>query len=117
MGLPAYYGSILATIIGYGVSLIICLIALNRKCGVKYESTAKQLINISCGTVLMVISLLLVKLVVPIASSSRFLNIPITLIYTLVGGSVYFIYMIKTKSLEEIFGDKFLKKFKKKSTN
>ena len=110
-------GSILASIIGYGASLIICLITLNRKCGVKYEETAKQFINILCGTVLMVLVLVLLKLVVPISSTTRLLNIPIIILYTLVGGCVYFIYMIKTGSLKTIFGEKFLKRFKKKATN
>ena len=116
LGLPAYYGSILASIFGYGLSLIICLVALNRKCGVNYEKTAKQLINTLCGTVLMVIALLIVKLVVPISSSSRFLNLPIILIYTVIGMIVYFVYMYKTKSIDEVFGEGFLKKFKKKKS-
>ena len=114
LGLPAYYGSILASILGYGLSLIICLIALNRKCGVNYEETAKQLINTLCGTVLMVISLLIVKLVIPISSTSRFMNLPIIIIYTLIGGAVYLFYMYKTKSIEQVFGNKILDKFKLK---
>lgn len=117
LGLPAYYGSILASILGYGLSLIICLVALNRKCGVNYEETAKQLVNTLCGTVLMVLSLLLVKLIVPISSSSRFMNLPIIIIYTLVGGAVYLFYMYKTKSVEQVFGDKIINKFKKKKAS
>ena len=113
LGLPAYYGSIIASIIGYGVSLIICLVALNRKCEVNYEPTVKQLINTLCGTVLMVGALFALKLVIPISVPSRLLNIPIIVAYTLVGGAVYFIYMIKTKSITEIFGDNLLKKYKK----
>lgn len=118
LGLPAYYGSILATILGYILSFVICLVALNRKCGVKYESTAKQFINILCGTVLMVIVLYLTTFVIPISSSSRFLNIPIIIAYTVIGAIVYFIFMIKTKTLQSIFGDKILNKLnlkKKKS--
>lgn len=117
IGLPAYYGSIFSTIIGNSLSLIICLVALHKKCNVKYEATVKQLINILCGTFLMVLSLLILKLVIPISSSSRFLNIPIILIYTLIGGTVYFIYMIKSNSVKEIFGERLLNKFKKKSSN
>ncbi len=113
LGLPAYYGSILASILGYDLSLIICLVALNRKCGVNYEETAKQLINTLCGTVLMVISLLLLKLIVPISSASRFMNLPIIIVYTVVGGAVYLFYMYKTKSIEQVFGDKILKKLRK----
>lgn len=117
LGLPAYYGSILASILGYGLSLIICLVALNRKCGVNYEETTKQLINTLCGTVLMVLSLLLVKLIVPISSPSRFMNLPIIIIYTLVGGAVYLFYMYKTNSVEQVFGDKIINKFKKKKAS
>ncbi len=117
LGLPAYYGSILASILGYGLSLIICLIALNRKCGVNYEETAKQLVNTLCGTVLMIIALLLVKLVIPLSSQSRFMNLPIIIVYTVVGGAVYLFYMYKTKSVNQVFGDKILNKFKKRKTN
>ena len=39
LGLPGYYGSILASILGYGLSFIICLVVLNQKCGVNYEKT------------------------------------------------------------------------------
>lgn len=116
MGLPAYYGSILATIIGYFVSLIICLIALHKKCGVKYKDTYKQLLNILGGTILMILCLSLLKFVVPISSNTRFFNIFIIMIYTIVGGAIYFIYMIKRKTINQIFGSQLLNKFKKKKS-
>ena len=115
LGLPAYYGSILASIIGYTLSLMICLVALHKLCGVNYEETIKQFINTLCGTVLMVIGLLLLKLIVPIASTNRFINIPIVIIYTLVGMIIYFFYMYKTHSIDKIFGEKLLQKFKRKN--
>lgn len=115
LGLPAYYGSILASIIGYTLSLMICLVALHKLCGVNYEETIKQFINTLCGTVLMVIGLLLLKLIVPIASTNRFINIPIVIIYTLVGMIIYFFYMYKTNSIDKIFGEKILQKFKRKN--
>lgn len=115
LGLPAYYGSILASIIGYTLSLIICLVALHKLCGVNYEETIKQFINTLCGTVLMVIGLILLKLIVPIASTNRFINIPIVIIYTLVGMIIYFFYMYKTHSIDKIFGEKLLQKFKRKN--
>ena len=114
LGLPGYYGSILASILGYGLSFIICLVVLNQKCGVNYEKTLKQGINALCGTVIMVIVLLLVKLIVPISASVRFLNILIIAVYAVIGMAVYFFYMYKTNSVQEVFGDKLLTKFKKK---
>lgn len=61
--------------------------------------------------------LFILKLVIPISSATRFLNIPIIIVYTLIGGSIYFVYMIKTKSIQEVFGDKLLKKFQKNQRN
>lgn len=115
LGLPAYYGSILASILGYTLSLVICLVALHKLCGVNYEETIKQFINTLCGTVLMVIGLLIVKLIIPIASTNRFINIPIVIIYTAIGMIIYFFYMYKTKSIDKIFGEKLLQKLKRKN--
>lgn len=114
LGLPAYYGSVLASILGYGLSFVICLVALNKKCGVNYEKTLKQAMNAFCGTVIMVIALLLVKLVIPIFVPQRFLNILIVAVYAIIGAAVYLFYMYKTNSIQEVFGDKLLNKFKKK---
>ena len=114
LGLPVYYGSVLASILGYGLSFIICLIALHKKCGVNYEKTIKQTINALCGTVLMVLVLSVVKLVVPISVASRFLNILIIVVYAAIGMITYFIYMKKTHSIDDVFGKDFLNKFKRK---
>lgn len=114
LGLPGYYGPVLASILGYGLSFIICLIALHKKCEVNYEKTIKQTINALCGTVLMVLVLSVVKLVVPISVASRFLNILIIVVYAIIGMITYFIYMKKTHSIDDVFGKDFLNKFKKK---
>lgn len=117
LGLPAYYGSILASILGYLLSFIICLVALNKKCGVNYEFTIKQMMNAICGTMLMVIGLFLLKFIVPISSSIRFLNIAIILVYAVVGIVIYFFYMYRTHSIDAVFGKEFLKKLSRKKTN
>ena len=110
LGLPAYYGPIVASILGYTLSFIICLIVINKKTNIKYEKTINQVINALCGTIIMIISLLLVKLLIPISSSIRFINLFIIVIYTLIGGVVYILYMNKTNSIKEIYGNNFLKR-------
>lgn len=112
MGLPAYYGSITATIIGYGTSFVICLIALHKKCGVNYEETVKQLIHVLCATVMMVIALLLTRIIIPIVVTNRFMNIFIILIYACIGMTVYFFLTWKSHTIQDIFGDNLLKKLK-----
>lgn len=116
MGLPPFYGNISATIIGYLVSLIICLYVLHKKYNINYEITVKEIINIICATVMMGITLLGLRFIVPQVSSNRLLNIPIIIIYTLVGALVYFLVIYKTKSLHVIFGEDTLKKITGKLT-
>lgn len=118
MGLPAFYGSITATIIGYLLSLVICMIALYKKYHIRYESTFRESINIFCSSIVMVIGLLLLRMVVPEVVSSRFMNVLIIILYTVVGASIYFLINYKTGTIQKVFGEQFLDsifgKFRKK---
>lgn len=116
MGLPPFYGNISATIIGYLVSLIICLYVLHKKYNINYEITLKETINIICATVMMSITLLGLRFIIPQVSSNRLLNIPIIAIYTLLGALIYFLVIYKTKSLHVIFGENNLNKITGKFT-
>ena len=112
MGLPAYYGPITATIIGFLVSFIICLFILNVKFCVKYENTLKNFIDILCGSMVMIVILYLVKFLIPVSSTDRLLNILIIIIYSIIGTFVYFVFTYRSKTINNIFGDKILKKLK-----
>ncbi len=114
MGLPAFYGSITATIIGYFVSLVICLYILYKKYEISYKSTFRELIHVLCGAFCMVIILLLLRFIVPQVVSSRLLNILIIVIYTLVGALIYFFITYKTGTIKRIFGRDLLGKVGKK---
>ncbi len=115
MGLPPFYGNISATILGYLVSLIICLYILHKRYDINYEKTVKQVITITCATVVMSISLCLLGQFIPNYTSNRILNVPIIIVYTLVGALIYFIIIYKTKTLENIFGQNFLNRIFKKT--
>ena len=113
MGLPAYYGVITATIIGYFVSFIICFIVLHFKYKINYESSIKNFVNIMCGTIVMMIVLLVCKLFIPVGSSSIITNLFIILVYVIVGGSAYLGFMHYLGTIKDVFGNKvytFLKK-------
>ena len=103
MGVPAYYGVISASIIGYLTSIIICLVALYFKYKVSFEELANNLIDIICGVVIMMMGLFLLKFIIPITASTRLVNIFIVIIYTLVGAALYFIYAYKTKLTKKVF--------------
>ena len=114
MGLAAFYGSITATIVGYFVSLIICLYVLHRKYEVNYEKTFKESIYVLCSAFFMIVTLFLLRFIVPQVVSSRLLNILIIAIYTLIGALVYFFITYKTGTIKRIFGKELLDKISKK---
>ena len=110
MGLPAYYGVITASIIGYLVSFLICIFQLKIKYKINYEEFAKNIVDVLCGSMLMIFVLFLLHLVLP-DTSSRVISLLYVFVYTLVGGIIYFIYMWNTKSMKRIFGNRLSSKF------
>ena len=113
MGLPPYYGIITATILGYFLTFIICMIVFHVKYKVNYEDTIKNFIDILCGSILMIFVLFLVKLIVPIYSDNRIFNIFIILLYSFIGMVTYFIYVYKSRLIDKLFGNMVSKKIKR----
>lgn len=114
LGFQPVYGSITATILGYLVGIILCLYYLKKKCGVSYKPTIRIIGKIVIADIFMILSLFLVKFVVPISSSVRLLNIPIILVYTIIGAGVYLLVSYKSGVIEEVLGSKMLAKIKRK---
>lgn len=106
LGLPAYYGVITASLVAYSVSFIICLVVLHGKYKIDYEETVRNFLDILSGCMLMVVMLFLVKFVIPIVSANRIVNLFIILGYTIIGGIVYLFFMWKTKTIQNVFGNK-----------
>lgn len=113
IGLPAYYGVITATIVGYLLSIIISLIILYNKYKIRLEVVLKRFIDILCGSLIMLVVLTVIKLFVPISSNVRIMNIVIVLFYTLIGSLVYLSYSYISKLSKEIFGNKMLNSIKR----
>lgn len=112
MHFPAYYGVITASILGYLISFIICLVILGVKYKINYESVIKNFIEIMCAAILMIVILFLVHFILPIVSATRIVNLLIIIGYTLIGGCVYLFYMYKSGTLSNIFGKNLLKRKK-----
>ena len=116
LGIPAYYGVIVASLLGYLTSFVICIVVLRMKYKIEFDEWLTHFIDILCGSFLMYIVLFIMSLIVPLDLDNRILNIFIIMLYSIVGAVTYFIFIIKTKTLEKIFGeriDKFLKKLVK----
>lgn len=113
MGVPAYYGIISASIIGYITSFVIAIIRLSKRYEINYEDLVKHFIDILCGSVLMIFVLFVLKFVIPISSDIRIVNLFIIIIYSIVGSIVYLIFTSKMGTIKHIFGDKIRKSIKK----
>lgn len=111
MGLPAYYGVITASLIGYFVSFMICIMRLKFKYKINYENLTKNLIDTICGSMLMIVGLFLVNLILP-STDSRIIHLVYIVIYVAIGVFVYIVYMWNTKSMKRIFGNRLPSNFK-----
>ena len=112
MGVPAYYGIISASIIGYITSFVVAIVRLSKKFEINYEDLVKHFIDILCGSVLMIFVLFVLKFVIPI-SSVRIVNLFIIIVYSIIGSIVYLIFTSKMGTIKHIFGDKIRKSIKK----
>lgn len=120
MGLPAFYGAITATILGFLTSSIIAMIVLKKKYKFNFENTAKEILNILIAVIIMLLALIGLKFVVPLSTPSRLISIGVVLLYSIVGAIVYLFVLYKTKSINNIFGEdkvKLLINKKSKSKN
>lgn len=114
LGFEGYHGTVTATIFGYTVSIIINLIVLRKTTKVDYSETFKTFINIVLGTIFMLVFLSILKLIIPIDTSSRLLSIVICLVYGTIGAVVYFVLAKINKTFDSVFGSNFsLRKLKK----
>ena len=113
MGLPAYYGVITASLLGYFVSFMICTMRLKFKYKINYENLTKNLIDTICGSMLMIVGLFLVNLILP-STDSRIIHLVYIVIYVAVGALIYIVYMWNTKSMKRIFGNRLNYWIKKK---
>lgn len=110
LNLPAYYGAITATLIGFLVSNTISLIFLNKEMHIDYKETISTIPRFILSTVLLIGVLSLFKLVLPINTSSRFIQVINILVSGVVSGGLYLI--INFKSIKTILPPKILKKLK-----
>ena len=113
INMPAYYGSITASIIGYLVSIVICLVVLRKKYKINFEETINNFINIMCSSLFMFIILFIFKLFIPIVSTNRIMNLLIIFIYAIIGIVVYFMYNHFTKVTNRVFGRNIFKALSK----
>ena len=114
IGLPEYYGSTTATIIGYTTSGILSLSYIKKKFNIKYKESYIKIFKIIIYTLFMISGLYLLKIFIPFESTNRIINLIYIISYSLIGFGIYILLSFKTKLIYQTFGSDFIKDIKKK---
>lgn len=117
IGLPAYYGATLSTILGNLTSVLIVFSFLKVKYGIHFKQTIIRIGKIIFSVFIMVLVLNLLKLFIPFPNS-RILSFAVVCLYSLVGTIIYYLCTKKLGLIDDILGknifDKFINRFKRK---
>lgn len=113
LGMNASYGAIAAALIGYSLSIIISLTILKKKYGFKFNSTMKRIPKFIFSWAIFIITILLLKLIIPTNLAGRMIQIPVLIIYGLISFIIYFYINYKNGNIRNIFGNSINNKIKK----
>lgn len=104
MGLEAFYGAILATILGYVFSYIYSLTSLKKSMNFNYSETLDTIKKVFLPIISMFIVLLILNLFVKLPTNGIMRMCLVLGLYTLLGAFVYLGISYKTGLLYEVFG-------------
>lgn len=110
LGLPAYYGAITATLVGFIISNTISLIFLNKEMHIDYKETLLVIPRFILSTILLIVILTLLKKVLPINNPNRLIQVANILISGIISGGIYLI--VNLKSIKTILPPRILKMLK-----
>ena len=116
IGIPPFLGAVTASIIGYGLSIVIALISLKKDCKLAYRETFNVVIKMFVPTTLMVLVVLLLYKVFPINYGSKLSCILFVAINGILGAIMYFVVSFKMNIIEKVFGKTMLNRILKKLT-
>lgn len=116
LGFQPFIGAIVASILGYSLSVISTLITLRKNHKLKYKETFVMFGKIILPTLVMIGVVLLLKLIIPVNYYSKTLSILYVGFLSIVGALVYLFLAYKQGLLTSIFGKDYLNKIMKKLT-
>lgn len=114
MGLEAFYGAILATILGYVFSYIYSLTSLKKSMNFNYSETLDTIKKVFLPIISMFIVLLILNLFVELPTNGIMKMCLVLSLYTLLGAFVYLGISYKTGLIYEVFGKDYVDKLLRK---
>lgn len=116
LNIAPYYGAILATFLGYSLSIILALFILKRQHNLDYSNTLKTLKKMLLPTLAMILVVVGLKVIIPVNMDSRVSCIIYVAVISIIGALVYIGIAFKNNLLYDSFGEKRLKSIIKKLT-
>ncbi len=116
VGLPIYYGNLVATMLGYALMIFLALFDLKKHFSVEYKDTLKELLITIIAIGVMSIVIIIMKQFIPIDHLGRITSIFGVGLYALVGALVYFVITYKTGSFNKIIGFKLRRKHENRNS-
>lgn len=113
LGMNISYGAITAAIIGYSLSIIISLYTLRKKYKFTFKPTIKRLPYYLTSYIVFVITIWVLKLIIPTNITSRLIQIPIIIAYGLISFLIYIYINYKNNNIKLVFGISIINKVKK----
>ena len=113
---PAYYGAIVATMIGYTLTIFITLYTLHKQEKLEYKETFRLVLKSFVPLIAMILVVICLKLLIPLNIGSKLSCILYVGFIAIIGAASYLIIAYKINLLQEVFGQEFLNKIIKKLT-
>lgn len=114
--IPAFFGAVVSTIIGYLLSSFIALHNLHKNNNITYGKTVKIFLRCLVPNAVMLVVILAIRLLIPITSVSKLVNVLYVALVTVIGAVTYFAIAYKMGLIEEILGKGYFNKIIKKLT-
>ena len=115
IGLPAYIGPLVSSIIGYMLSVFINLIVIKKEeKQINYKDSLKTIVKILVPSLSMFAIILVLKNIIPFNATSRLSAVLIIIFYAIIGVLIYGGIAYKMGLLDEVLGKNLLNKITKK---
>lgn len=103
LGFNVSHGAILAAITGYTVSIILSLTVLHKKYKFSFKDTFKRIPSYLFSWIVFIVSILLLKLIIPTNLNGRLIQIPILLVFGVVSFGIYILINYRNGNLKNLF--------------
>lgn len=110
IGLPAFWGASIATMTGYILSIIIVMKDIKNIEGISYKSAFRTFLRLLFAVSIMLLSLCLLRIILPINNSTKFASLLYIIIYATVGAAIYLFITYKLNIINNLFGEKIINK-------